>query len=164
MTPTSKVAVVTGAARGIGRRAAEVLADAGYDLALTDVRDCAETAAAVGEPGARRRGRSRRRIGGGRRGGARPAGGRAIRPRRRPGQQCRDLAMDSADQATGGYVDSDVVERTPMARFAAPDDVAAAIAFLADAESSGFVNGVTLPVDGGWTADLSWNALRLRKR
>ena len=35
--------------------------------------------------------------------------------------------MDSADQATGGYVDSDIVERTPMARFAAPDDVAAAI-------------------------------------
>ena len=40
----------------------------------------------------------------------------------------------------------------------------AVFAFLADAESSGFVNGVTLPVDGGWTADLSWNAIRLRKR
>lgn len=30
-------------------------------------------------------------------------------------------------------------------------DIAAAIAFLADSASSGFVNGVTLTVDGGWT-------------
>jgi NAD(P)-dependent dehydrogenase (short-subunit alcohol dehydrogenase family) len=64
--------------------------------------------------------------------------------------------MDIADQAAGGYVDTDIVEQVPMGRFAATDDVAAAIAFLADPASSGFVNGVTLPVDGGWTADLSW--------
>jgi NAD(P)-dependent dehydrogenase (short-subunit alcohol dehydrogenase family) len=34
-----------------------------------------------------------------------------------------------------------------------PDDVARAIAFLADGEESGFVNGHTLSVDGGWSAD-----------
>lgn len=45
-----------------------------------------------------------------------------------------------------------------------PGDIAAAIAFLADPVSSGFVNGVTLPVDGGWTADATWTTLRLRKR
>jgi NAD(P)-dependent dehydrogenase (short-subunit alcohol dehydrogenase family) len=39
-----------------------------------------------------------------------------------------------------------------------------AVAFLADPARSGFVNGVALPVDGGWTADASWTALRLRKR
>lgn len=72
--------------------------------------------------------------------------------------------MDVADQAAGGYVDTDIVEQVPMGRFAAPDDIAAAIAFLADPASSGFVNGVTLPVDGGWTADASWTTLRLRKR
>ena len=72
--------------------------------------------------------------------------------------------MDDADQAAGRYVDADIVERTPMGRFASPDDVAAAIAFLADPEQSGFVNGAALPVDGGWTADLSWTALRLGKR
>ncbi len=59
--------------------------------------------------------------------------------------------MDVADQAAGGYVDSDIVGQVPMGRFAAPDDIATAIAFLADPASSGFVNGVTLPVDGGWT-------------
>jgi NAD(P)-dependent dehydrogenase (short-subunit alcohol dehydrogenase family) len=51
-----------------------------------------------------------------------------------------------------------------MGRFAAPDDIAETIAFLADPVASGFVNGVTLPIDGGWTADASWTSLRLRKR
>ena len=51
-----------------------------------------------------------------------------------------------------------------MGRFAVPGDVAAAVAFLADPAGSGFVNGAVLPVDGGWAADASWTALRLRKR
>jgi NAD(P)-dependent dehydrogenase (short-subunit alcohol dehydrogenase family) len=72
--------------------------------------------------------------------------------------------MDDADQAAGRYVDADIVERTPMGRFASPDDVAVTIAFLADPAKSGYVNGIALPVDGGWTADLSWTALRLSKR
>jgi NAD(P)-dependent dehydrogenase (short-subunit alcohol dehydrogenase family) len=72
--------------------------------------------------------------------------------------------MDVADQGSGAYSDDDIVNRVPMARFARPEDVAAAIAFLADAEKSGFVNGITLPVDGGWTADGSWEGLRLRTR
>ena len=72
--------------------------------------------------------------------------------------------MDAADQAAGGYSDADIVGQVPMARFAAPDDIAAAVAFLADPARSGFVNGVALPVDGGWTADAGWPALRLRKR
>jgi len=72
--------------------------------------------------------------------------------------------MDAADQAGGTYIDADIVGRVPMARFAAPGDVARAIAFLADGEESGFVNGHTLVVDGGWTADGSWESVRLRKR
>ena len=51
-----------------------------------------------------------------------------------------------------------------MARFAKPDDIARAIAFLADEEESGFVNGHAFAVDGGWSADGSWESLRLRKR
>jgi NAD(P)-dependent dehydrogenase (short-subunit alcohol dehydrogenase family) len=39
-----------------------------------------------------------------------------------------------------------------MGRFAFPDDVAKAVAFLADPEQSGFVNGATLTVDGGGPA------------
>jgi NAD(P)-dependent dehydrogenase (short-subunit alcohol dehydrogenase family) len=69
--------------------------------------------------------------------------------------------MDEADQAGGGYTDDDITGQVPMGRFASPDDIASAVAFLAEA---GFVNGVALPVDGGWTADGSWTSLRLRKR
>jgi NAD(P)-dependent dehydrogenase (short-subunit alcohol dehydrogenase family) len=72
--------------------------------------------------------------------------------------------MDSADQGSGAYSDSDIVNRIPMARFAAPHDVAQAIAWLLDPECSGFINGVSLPVDGGWLADGSWEALRARTR
>jgi NAD(P)-dependent dehydrogenase (short-subunit alcohol dehydrogenase family) len=68
--------------------------------------------------------------------------------------------MDSADQARGTYSDADITGRIPMARFATPDDIANAIAFLADERQSGFVNGHTLTVDGGWTADGSWQSLR----
>ena len=72
--------------------------------------------------------------------------------------------MDAEDQASGGYTDADIVNQVPMARFAAPEDVAAAVAFLADSTRSAFVNGVALPVDGGWVADASWTSLRLRAR
>ena len=72
--------------------------------------------------------------------------------------------MDAADQARGTYSDDDITGRIPMARFATPDDVARAIAFLADSTESSFVNGHTLVVDGGWTADGSWESLRLAKR
>ena len=72
--------------------------------------------------------------------------------------------MDVADQAAGGYSDTDIIDQVPMGRFAAPDDVAEAIAFLADPVRSGFVNGVALSVDGGWSTDASWTSLRLRKR
>ena len=72
--------------------------------------------------------------------------------------------MDAADQARGTYSDADITTRVPMARFATPGDVARAIAFLADDQESAFVNGHTLVVDGGWTADGSWESLRLQKR
>jgi NAD(P)-dependent dehydrogenase (short-subunit alcohol dehydrogenase family) len=72
--------------------------------------------------------------------------------------------MDVADQRSGAYTDQDIVNRIPMARFARATDVAAAIAFLADNDMQGFVNGVSLPVDGGWLADASWDALRIRTR
>jgi NAD(P)-dependent dehydrogenase (short-subunit alcohol dehydrogenase family) len=72
--------------------------------------------------------------------------------------------MDAADQAGGTYTDADIAGRVPMGRFASPDDVARAIAFLADPIESSFINGHTLSVDGGWFADGSWESLRLRKR
>ena len=60
--------------------------------------------------------------------------------------------MDVADQGGGAYADVDIVNRVPMARFASPEDVAQAIALLLDAERCAFINGVSLPVDGGWIA------------
>jgi NAD(P)-dependent dehydrogenase (short-subunit alcohol dehydrogenase family) len=72
--------------------------------------------------------------------------------------------MDVADQDSGAYTDKDIINRVPMARFARAEDVAAAIAFLADSDMQGFINGVSLPVDGGWVADASWDALRIRTR
>jgi NAD(P)-dependent dehydrogenase (short-subunit alcohol dehydrogenase family) len=72
--------------------------------------------------------------------------------------------MDAADQGSGAYTDRDIVDRVPIARFARPQDVAAAVAFLADNEMQGFINGVSLPVDGGWLADGSWEALRITTR
>ncbi len=70
--------------------------------------------------------------------------------------------MDIKDMGSGAYTDADIVNRVPMARFARPEDVAAAILFLA--RDGQFVNGVALPVDGGWDADSSWDALRLKTR
>jgi NAD(P)-dependent dehydrogenase (short-subunit alcohol dehydrogenase family) len=72
--------------------------------------------------------------------------------------------MDAADQGAGAYGDKDIVDRVPLARFAGAIDVAEAIAFLLDADRNGFINGISLPVDGGWMADASWNSLRLSTR
>lgn len=72
--------------------------------------------------------------------------------------------MDVADQVGGSYTDADITGRVPMGRFATPDDIAHAIAFLADDHQSGFINGHALSVDGGWASDGSWESLRLRKR
>ena len=72
--------------------------------------------------------------------------------------------MDAADQARGTYTDADITGRIPMGRFATPDDIAFAIAFLADDKQSGFINGHCLTVDGGWTADGSWESLRRSHR
>jgi NAD(P)-dependent dehydrogenase (short-subunit alcohol dehydrogenase family) len=72
--------------------------------------------------------------------------------------------MDDEDQGAGGYTDADIEGRVPMARFATPEDIARAVAFLADPEWSGFVNGHTLSVDGGWFGDGSWESLRRRKQ
>ena len=72
--------------------------------------------------------------------------------------------MDAADQGRGAYSDADIIDRVPLARFAKAQDVAEAIAFLIDSDRNGFINGITLPVDGGWMADGSWNSLRLSTR
>ena len=51
-----------------------------------------------------------------------------------------------------------------MARFAKPEEIAQAVAFLADPELSGYVNGHALSVDGGWFGDGRWDSLRRGKQ
>ncbi len=255
-----KVAIVTGAAQGIGRRTAEVLASAGYSLALLDLKSCESTLARVRTEGAdaeeflgdvsdenvvakavaavrARWGRadvlvnnagisfiapaetvegkafqrvlevnllapfllakgfgammleqrsgsivniasiaglvgiadrvaynaSKHGLIGLTRTLAAEWGGRGVRTNAVcPGWVKTE--MDVADQSGGGYNDADIEGVNPMGRFAAPDDIARAILFLADPEQSGFINGHALAVDGGWTVDGSWQSLRMRKR
>jgi NAD(P)-dependent dehydrogenase (short-subunit alcohol dehydrogenase family) len=256
-----RVAVVTGAAQGLGRRTAEVLAEAGFALALMDLKACTATMAAVRELGAdsidltgdlcdeagvgrgvdavsRRWARvdvlvnnagisfisaaedvdvaafrrvlevnlvapfllaksfgammleqgegsivnvasiaglmgvadrsaynaSKHGLIGLTRTLAAEWGGRGVRVN----AVCPGWAkteMDVADQAAGaGYNDEDIEGVNPMGRFASPEDIAQAILFLAEPARSGFINGVALPVDGGWTSDGSWQSLRMKKR
>jgi NAD(P)-dependent dehydrogenase (short-subunit alcohol dehydrogenase family) len=255
-----RVAVVTGAAQGIGRRTAEVLAEAGYALALMDVQSCAATLAAVKKRGAEaaeysgdlaEEGTVVRAVAGVRKrwGSAdvlvnnagissiaraetvekedfrrvlevnlvapfllsRHFGAMMLKQKSGSivnvasiaglmgvshraaynaskhgligltrtlaaewggrGVRCNAVCpgwvkteMDAADQAKGTYSDEDITVRVPMGRFASPEDVARAIAFLADPALSGFVNGQALAVDGGWTVDASWESLRMSCR
>ncbi|WP_327001161.1 SDR family oxidoreductase [Dactylosporangium sp. NBC_01737] len=53
-----------------------------------------------------------------------------------------------------GFADTplgrDLIARNPMRRAGRPEDVAAAVLFLLS-PSAAYINGVLLPVDGGWT-------------
>ncbi|HTM79619.1 SDR family oxidoreductase, partial [Asticcacaulis sp.] len=44
-----------------------------------------------------------------------------------------------------------ILERIPAGRWGNPSDMAGAAVFLAS-KASDYVNGITLPVDGGWLA------------
>jgi NAD(P)-dependent dehydrogenase (short-subunit alcohol dehydrogenase family) len=260
MNPNARLALITGAAQGIGKRTAEVLAERGYALALIDLKLCTDTVAAIERIGgtareftgdvtdesfvtccasalhdagttpdvivnnagisfirpaeqtsaadfrrvlevnllapflmlrafapamlARRSGSivniasiaglqgvadrsaynaSKHGLVGLTRTLAAEWGGRGIR--------CNAVcpgwvktAMDDVEQAKGVYSDDDITSRIPLGRFASADDVARAVAFLADPVESAFINGHTLVVDGGWTADASWESLRLAQR
>ena len=89
---TSKVAVVTGASRGIGRACAVALAEAGWTVAVgyrsdeTAAKDAARPPRGRRHAGPRRLPRRDRR---GERAGGVPSGGRRGRERHRPGEQRR---------------------------------------------------------------------------
>ena len=45
-----------------------------------------------------------------------------------------------------------IITHTPLRRFGVPEDLTGALLFLCDESQSGFITGVILPVDGGFSA------------
>jgi 3-oxoacyl-[acyl-carrier protein] reductase len=68
---------------------------------------------------------------------------------------CPSFVVTDQLAANPGIDLSAPIARSPIHRLATPEDVGRAVAFLAGPEAS-FINGASLPVDGGWLADASW--------
>jgi NAD(P)-dependent dehydrogenase (short-subunit alcohol dehydrogenase family) len=45
-----------------------------------------------------------------------------------------------------------ILSHTPMGRYGAPEDLVGALLWLVDDKASGFVTGIVVPVDGGFSA------------
>lgn len=45
-----------------------------------------------------------------------------------------------------------IISQTPMGKFGKPEDLIGALLYLVDNEKAGFVNGIVLPVDGGFSS------------
>lgn len=75
----------------------------------------------------------------------------AIAPGFFVGKQNRALLVD---QQTGEYTARGhaVIDHTPFGRFGKPEELMGATLFLASNKASGFVTGVSIPVDGGYLA------------
>ncbi len=65
------------------------------------------------------------------------------------GKQNKALLID---EKTGEYTERGkaVIDRTPFKRFGEVSELAGATVFLASKEASGFITGVSLPIDGGY--------------
>jgi NAD(P)-dependent dehydrogenase (short-subunit alcohol dehydrogenase family) len=76
----------------------------------------------------------------------------AIAPGFFVGKQNRALLMDeqSGELTPRGRA---IIARTPWGRFGEIDELAGVTLFLASARASGFVTGVSIPVDGGYLVD-----------
>lgn len=71
-----------------------------------------------------------------------------------PGFYAAEQNHDLLFNADGTYTDraQKIVAGTPMGRFGNPEELIGAALFLANDETAGFVNGIVLPVDGGYSA------------
>jgi NAD(P)-dependent dehydrogenase (short-subunit alcohol dehydrogenase family) len=45
-----------------------------------------------------------------------------------------------------------ILSQTPMGRFGEPEELLGTLRFLIDNEAAGFITGITIPVDGGFSA------------
>ena len=71
-----------------------------------------------------------------------------------PGFYAAEQNHDLLFNADGSYTDRarKIITGTPMGRFGNPEELIGAALFLASDETAGFVNGIVLPVDGGYSA------------
>lgn len=71
-----------------------------------------------------------------------------------PGFYAAEQNHDLLFNADGSYTDRarKIIAVTPMGRFGNPEDLIGAALFLASDETASFVNGIVLPVDGGYSA------------
>lgn len=80
-----------------------------------------------------------------------PAGIRvnAVAPGFFVGKQNRSLLID---EKTGELTERgrSIIHHTPFGRFGETDEIAGAVLFLASSKASGFVTGISIPVDGGY--------------
>ena len=71
-----------------------------------------------------------------------------------PGFYAAEQNHDLLFNADGSYTDRarKIIDGTPMGRFGNPEELIGAALFLASDETASFVNGIVLPVDGGYSA------------
>lgn len=71
-----------------------------------------------------------------------------------PGFYAAEQNHDLLFNADGSYTDRTrkIIAGTPMGRFGNPEELIGAALFLASDETASFVNGIVLPVDGGYSA------------
>ncbi|WP_411842883.1 SDR family oxidoreductase [Salinicoccus sp. HZC-1] len=65
-------------------------------------------------------------------------------------KQNKDLLFDGDGNLTDRS--HKIINATPMGRFGEPEELLGTLLYLADEKASGFVTGITIPVDGGFSA------------
>jgi len=69
------------------------------------------------------------------------------------GHQNRDLLYSDYEQGKLSPRGQAIIDHTPYNRFGILEDLFGAVVFLAARKASGFITGVTIPVDGGYLID-----------
>jgi NAD(P)-dependent dehydrogenase (short-subunit alcohol dehydrogenase family) len=69
------------------------------------------------------------------------------------GRQNKALLIADEEKGTLTPRGEQVISRTPFGRFGQQEDMAGVTVFLSSNEASGFITGVTIPVDGGFLVD-----------
>lgn len=69
------------------------------------------------------------------------------------GYQNRDLLFSDYEKGVLSERGKTILSKTPFNRFGSAEDLYGTVVFLASRKASGFITGVTIPVDGGYLVD-----------